>query len=66
MIGKGSYAEVFLGINNLTSQNVAIKRFYAKSKDIKDSFINEIRICKIITEKINCPYLVKMLDTYSD
>ncbi len=66
MIGKGSYAEVFLGINNLTSQKVAIKRFYAKSKDIKDSFINEIRICKIITEKINCPYLVKMLDTYSD
>jgi len=66
MIGKGSYAEVFLGIDNLTSQKVAIKRFYTKSNDIKNSFINEIKICKIITDKINCPYLIKMLDMYSD
>ena len=66
MIGKGSYAEVFLGVNNLTSQKVAIKRFYTKNKDIKESFINEIKICKIITEKINCPYLIKMLDMYTD
>ena len=66
MIGKGSYAEVFLGIDNLTSQKVAIKRFYTKSKDIKNSFLNEIKICKIITDKIDCPYLTKTLDMFSD
>ena len=66
MIGKGSYAEVFLGVNNLTSGKVAIKRFYTKNKDIRESFINEIKICKIITDKINCPYLIKMLDMYTD
>ena len=66
MIGKGSYAEVFLGIDNTTSQKVAIKRFYTRNSDIKASLNNEIKICKIITENINCPYLIKMLDLYHD
>lgn len=66
MIGKGSYAEVFLATDNITSEKVAIKRFYTRNNDIKKSFSNELKICKIIQENIQCPYIVNILDTYSD
>lgn len=66
MIGKGSYAEVFLATDNITSEKVAIKRFYTRNNDIKKSFSNELKICKIIQENIRCPYIVNILDTYSD
>ncbi len=66
MLGKGSYAEVFLAIDTNTSSKVAIKRFFTKNRDIDNSFKNELKICKIIKDNINCPYIVNILDVYND
>ena len=65
LLGKGSFAEVFLAIDKNTSNKVAIKRFRRHVPDIKKSFNNELEISKMIMDK-ECPYIIKILDFYKD
>ena len=65
LLGKGSFAEVFLAIDKNTSNKVAIKRFRRHVPDIKKSFNNELEISKMIMDK-KCPYIIKILDFYKD
>ena len=61
-IGEGSYGSVFLAINSLTKQNVAIKKINKiKENEIDDLEIkNEINILK----KLDHPNIVKIYEFY--
>lgn len=65
LLGKGSYAEVYLAINRNTSEKVAIKRFLRHNQEVKKSYYNELNILNVLG-KTDCPYIVKLLDFYKD
>jgi len=64
MIGKGSFAKVYLATKNETNVTYAIKAFnkeFIEGQDKgKDSLINEITIMRLL----NHPYLLKLYETH--